>query len=121
MAEAGKAALWELRTTIASLQLFLPRLGALLEDAVGGDADGVLDAEELAELVEQWESEAGVAAQFDLHAGKSGLQTRYQAQQHGHDAGMTGGVSRTQACRQQASGVTPKTSMGDTCAGRRRR
>ena len=77
-----------------------------MEDAVGGDADGILDVEELAELVEQWESEAGVAAQLDLHAGKCGLQSRHQAQQHGHDAGMAGGVSRTQPRRQQASAVT---------------
>ena len=54
MAEAGKAALRELRTAIAPLQLFLPRFGALLEDAVSGDADGILDGEELTELVEKW-------------------------------------------------------------------
>jgi hypothetical protein len=40
VAEAGKAALWELGTTITPLQLFLP-FGALLEDAVSGDADGI--------------------------------------------------------------------------------
>src|SRR5713226_1800802 len=112
MAEAGKAALWELRTTIASLQLFLPRFGALLEDAVGGDADGILDLEELAELIEQRQSKTGIAAQLDLHAGEGRLQTRYQTQQHGHDTGMTGGVSRTQPCRQQASGVTLEDQHG---------
>ncbi len=67
--------------------------------------NGVLDAEELAELIEQRQSETGIAAQLDLHAGKSGLQSRHQAQQHGHDASMTGGVSRSQSRRQQASGV----------------
>src|SRR2546428_4373013 len=112
MAEAGKAALWELRMAIASLQVFMPRFGALLEDGVGGDADGVLDAEELAELVEQWESEAGVAAQLDLHVGESRLQTRHQAQQQGNDASMAGGVSRTQPRRQQASGVTLEDQHG---------
>src|SRR5271157_3134605 len=112
VAEAGKAALRELRAAIAPLQLFLPRFGALLEDAVGGDADGILDAEELTELVEKWESETGIAAQLDLHAGEGGLQVGYQAQQHGHDAGMTGGVSRTQARRQQVSGVALEDQHG---------
>ena len=105
VAEAGETALRELGTAIAALQLFLPRFGTLFKDAVGGDADGILDVEELAELVEKWQSEAGIATQFDLHVGEGGLQTRYQAQQHGHDAGMTGGVSRPQARRQQTSGV----------------
>jgi hypothetical protein len=72
---------------------------------VGGDADGVLDCEELAEPVEQRQSETGVATQLDVHTGEGGLQTRHQAQQHGYDAGMTGGVSRPQARRQQASAV----------------
>ena len=90
---------------IAPFQPLLSRLGATLEDAVGGDAEGILDVEELAELVQQGQSETGVATQFDFHAGESGLQTRHQAQQHGYDTGMTGGVSRAQASRQQASGV----------------
>ena len=83
-----------------------------MEDAVGGDADGVLDAKELAELVEQGQSKTGIAAQLDLHPGESGLQTRHQAQQHGHDAGMTGGVSRAQARRQQTSGVALEDQHG---------
>jgi len=68
--------------------------------------------EELAELVEKWKSEAGVAAQLDLHAGKSGLHSWHQAQQHGHDAGMAGGVSRTQSRRQQASAVALENQHG---------
>jgi hypothetical protein len=79
---------------IAALQLFLPRFGTALEDAVGGDAEGILDGEELAELVEQGQSEAGITAQLDLHAWKRGLQMRHQAQQHGQDAGMAGGIAR---------------------------
>ena len=112
MAEAGKAALRELGAAIAPLQLFLPRFGALLEDTVGGNADGILDAEELAELVQERQSKTGIAAQLDRHAGEGGLQTRHQTQQHGHDAGMTGGVSRTQARRQQASGVALEDQHG---------
>ena len=53
MAEAGEAALRELGTAIAVLQLFLPRFGALFKDAVGGNAESILDVEELAELVQQ--------------------------------------------------------------------
>ena len=71
------------RDTVASLrpvpqsmqgfQLLLQRFGTLLENAVGGDAEGVLDLEELAELVEQRQGETGVAAQFDFHTGEGGL------------------------------------------------
>src|SRR6202162_5519592 len=90
---------------MAALQPFLPWLGAALEDRVGGNAQCVWDAEELAELIEQGQSKAGVAAQLDLHFRKSGLQSRDQSQQHGHDASMTGGVSRSESACQQTSGV----------------
>ena len=112
VAEAGEAALRELGTVRAALQLFLPRCGALLEDAVGGDADGIRDVEELTELVEKWQSEAGVAMQLDPHAGEGSLQTWHQGQQHGDDAGMTGGVSRPQPRRQQTSGVALEDQHG---------
>ena len=83
-----------------------------MEDPVGGDAEGILDVEELAELIEQGQSEAGIAAQLDLHAGKRGLQTRHQAQQHGHDTGMAGGRTRPQARRQQTAGVALEDQHG---------
>jgi len=105
MAEAGEAALRQLRAAIAPLQLLLPRFGAVLKDAVGGDAEGVLNAEELAELVEERQSKSGVAAQLDLHPGEGGLQTRQDSQQHGHDTGVAGGISRSQPRCQQTSGV----------------
>src|SRR5205823_10346382 len=54
VAEAGKAALRKLRAAIAPFQPLLPRFRAMLEDAVGGDAEGILDRKELAELVKQW-------------------------------------------------------------------
>jgi len=94
VAEAGEAALRELGTAIAPFQPLLPPFRTTLEDTVGGDAEGIFEGEELAELVQQWQSETGVATQFDFHPGESGLQTRHQAQQHGHDTGMTGGISR---------------------------
>src|SRR6266567_1186721 len=88
---------------MAALEFFLQRFSAALENAVGGDAEGIIDFEELTELIEQGQSETGVAAQFDFYAGESGFQSRHQAHQHGHNAGMTGGISSTQARRQQAS------------------
>jgi hypothetical protein len=48
-------------TAIAPLQLLLSRFGALLENAVGGDAEGVPNAEEPAELVEEGQSDTGIA------------------------------------------------------------
>src|SRR5436309_11932329 len=77
VAEAGKAALRKLRAAIAPFQPLLPRFRAMLEDAVGGDAEGILECKELAELVKQWQSETGVATQFDFHTGEGGLQTRH--------------------------------------------
>ena len=49
---------------------------------------------------------------FDLHAGKCGLQSRHQTQQHGHDAGMTWMRFRPQPRRQQASAVSFKDQHG---------
>jgi hypothetical protein len=87
-------------------------LGTTLEDAIGRDAESIGDREELAELIEQGQSKTGIATQLDLYFGKGRLQTRHQAQQHGHNTGMTGGTSRAQSCRQQASGVTLEDEHG---------
>jgi hypothetical protein len=72
----------------------------------------ILDLEELAELVEQGQRETGVAAQLDFCAGEGGFESRHQTHQHGHNAGMTGGVSSTQARRQQASTVAFENQHG---------
>ena len=40
------------------------------------------------------------------------LESRHQTHQHGHDAGMAGGISSTQACRQQASTVALEDEHG---------
>ena len=64
-----------LGAAIAALQLFLPRFGALFKDAVGGNAESILDVEELAELIEQGQSKTGIATQLDLYPGKGRLQT----------------------------------------------
>ena len=99
-------------SAIAALQLLLPRLGTMFKDTVGGDAESILDGKELAELIEHGQGKTGIAAQSDLHAGKGGLQSRHQAQQHGHDTGMTGCVSRTQPCCQQTSAVALEDEHG---------
>ena len=62
--------------------------------------------------IEQRQSETGIAAQLDRHAGKSGLQSRHQPQQHRNNAGMTGGIARSQPRGQQASGVTLEDEHG---------
>ena len=95
MAKTGEAALRDLGAAIAVGEAFLPPLGSAVEDRIGGNAQCVLDAEKLAELVEQRQSEASIAAELDGHARKSGLQSRYQPQQHRNNAGMTGGVARS--------------------------
>jgi hypothetical protein len=60
----------------------------------------------------QRQSEAGVAAQLDAHTGKGAFQSRYDPQQHGHDAGVTGSIARSQTHAQQASGVTLENQHG---------
>src|SRR6201982_2395625 len=112
VAKAGEAALWELAAAITALQLFLQGLGAALEHRISRNAQGVLDAEEFAELIEQRQSETGVTAQLDLHAGKSSFQTRHQTKQQGHDAAVTGSIARAQAHREQAPGVVLEDQHG---------
>ncbi len=62
---------------------------------MGGNAQCILDAEKLAELVEQRQSETSIATQFDRHAGKSSLESRHQPQQQRNNAGVTGGMARS--------------------------
>ncbi len=95
MAETGEAALWDLGAAIAAGEAFLPQLGSAVEDRIGSNAQCVLDAEKLTELIQQRQSETGIAAQLDRHARKSGLQSRHQPQQHRNNAGMTGGIARS--------------------------
>jgi len=49
---AGETALRHSGTAIASVEFLLPRFGAAPKDGVGRDADGVLDSEQLAKLIE---------------------------------------------------------------------
>ena len=97
MAKTGEAALRNSGAAIEARQTFLPRCGLPLKDHVGSNAQCILDAEKLAELVEQWQSETSVAAQLDGHAGKGGFQSRHQPQQHRDNARMTGGIARSRS------------------------
>jgi hypothetical protein len=76
---------------------------------MSGNAQCVLDSEELAELIEQRQSEACVAAQLDGYARKGALQTWHDPPQHGQDAGVTGSIARSQT---QAPGVTLENQHG---------
>jgi hypothetical protein len=76
--KAGKGALWLAGSTIR------PRddaagVSLLLQSWVGSYANHVLDAEKLAEFIEQWQSKTGVSAQFDAGLGKLSLQSRDDA------------------------------------------
>ena len=73
MAKTGETALRNSGAAIAAGQTFLSRLDPALKDCVGSNAQRILEAEKLAELIEQRQSETGVAAQLDGHAGKSRL------------------------------------------------
>ena len=59
------------RATITSGETTLQVLRLLLQSWVGSYANHVLDAEKLAEFIEQWQSEPGVSAQFDAVLGNS--------------------------------------------------
>src|SRR3989441_7505867 len=78
--ETGKRALGLLGATIAASEPALETSGATLEDRVGGEADDVLEAEELAEFIEQRQREAGIGTQQDADSRKLPQQTRYKTQ-----------------------------------------
>ena len=80
MKKAGKRTLGSMGSTITSSQSTLETIGAALEERVRGHANGVLDAEKLAELIEQRESKARIGAQFDPDFGKRFLEPRNQTQ-----------------------------------------
>ena len=59
---------------IAPFPLLPPGLGVALEDAVGRDAEDILDSEELAERIEQGQSKTGIAALLIFTPGKADCQ-----------------------------------------------
>src|ERR1700732_19159 len=64
MRETGKGALGLPGATIAASEAALEAGGSTLEDRVSGHADDVLDAEELAEFIKQWQNKAGIGTQL---------------------------------------------------------
>src|SRR5258708_27464704 len=74
--KAGKGALWLAGSTITSRETPLQPLRLLLQAWVGSYANHVLDAEKLAEFIEQWQSKTGVSTQFDAGFGKLSLESR---------------------------------------------
>src|SRR5258708_1284220 len=74
--KAGKGALRVAGAAITSGETTLQVLRLLLQSWVGSYANHVLDAEKLAEFIEQWQSKTGVSAQFDSGFGKLSLQPR---------------------------------------------
>ena len=53
MAEAGEGALGQMGTTIAASQATLQSGSTTTKHDIGGNADGVVNAEELAELIKK--------------------------------------------------------------------
>src|ERR1700747_1203784 len=53
MAEAGEGALGQMGTTIAASQATLQSSGTTTKHDIGGNADGVVNTEELAELIKK--------------------------------------------------------------------
>ncbi len=75
--KAGKGVLWLAGSTITSRQTTLHVLMSfLLQSWVGSYANHVLDAEKLAEFIEQWQSKTGISTQFDAGLGKLSLESR---------------------------------------------
>src|SRR5271157_324359 len=91
--------------TIAASKLALKTSGSALEDRVGRHANGVLNAEEFAELIEQRQGKTSIRAQLDPNSRKFLLQARHQTQQQRHDPSVAGSGPSAQSGRQQAAGV----------------
>ena len=77
--KARKGSLWLAGATITSSKTTLQLLSFSLQPWVGGDTDGVLDAEKLAEFIKEWQGEPSVSAQFDAGLGKFFLESRDDA------------------------------------------
>src|SRR6201981_2865758 len=105
MAEAGEGALWQMGTTIAASQATLQSSGTTTKHDIGGNADGVVNAEELAELIKNREGKTRIGTQSDRQPGKLTQQTTQDAQEQRHDASMTGGGATAQTGCQQTAGM----------------
>ena len=79
MAKAGEGALGQMGTTIAASQATLQSGGTTTKHDIGGNADGVVNAEELAELIKKRQGETCISAQPDGDSGKLTQQTTQDA------------------------------------------
>src|SRR6201987_1363118 len=105
MAEAGEGALGEMGTTIAADQAGKQKRSKKTKHDIGGNADGVVNAEELAELIKKRQGETSIGPQPDGNSGKLPQQTPQDAQEQRHDASMTGGRATTQTGCQHTTGM----------------
>src|SRR6201984_671894 len=62
MAKAGEGALGQMGTTIAASQATLQSVGTTTKHDIGGNADGVVNAEELAEPIKKRQGETSIGA-----------------------------------------------------------
>src|SRR5579864_7774706 len=92
-------------TTIAASQATLQSGSTPTKHDIGGNADGVVNAEELAELIKQRQGETGIGTQPDGDSGKLAQQTTQDAEKQRHDASMTGGRATAQTGGQQTTGM----------------
>src|ERR1700740_79893 len=104
MAEAGEGALGEMGTTIAASQATLQSGRTTTKHDIGGNADGVVNAEELAELIKKRQGETSIGTQPDRDSGKLTQETTQDAQKQRHDASVTGSRATTQPGSQQTAG-----------------
>src|SRR5690349_10866030 len=105
MAEAGEGALGEMGTTIAASQATLQSGSTTTKHDIGGNADGVVNAEELAELIKKRQGETSIGTQPDRDSGKLTQETTQDAQKQRHDASVTGSSATTQTGSQQTAGM----------------
>jgi hypothetical protein len=105
MAEAGEGALGEMGTTIAASQATLQSGSTTTKHDIGGNADGVVNAEELAELIKKRQGETSIGTQPDRDSGKLTQETTQDAQKQRHDASVTGSSATAQTGGQQTTGM----------------
>ena len=80
--------------------------------------DGVLDAEKLAEFIEQGRERKPASARNLLGPRKFTLESRDDAQQQRNDAGVTNRPCQSQSGGQQTTGMTLKDQQGVIHVGR---
>jgi hypothetical protein len=106
MQKARKGALRFMGPTITSRQLESETIGSALEQRVVGPANSVLDAEKLAEFIEQRQAKPSIRSQSNPDLGKFLLQSWDDAQKQGDDASLAGSGAGPQASSKKTTGVS---------------